>query len=181
MLAFERSIAGKRIGEISQENFPLLFKAYSSFTHIIQSAVTTQEKAAGKIKPTAIINFSDIAKGKSDNKIRALFNQQIQHKGITVVKFSSELFCKPCKAYAPTFENIAEQLKEITVNNKIISVHYITIDTIDTDTVRALAKDCPTIYIPTTIFYKNGKKIDVKAGKIEKDVLIATIKTVATK
>ncbi len=52
---------------------------------------------------------------------------------------------------------------------------------IDIDAAKVIAQDCSIVSIPTTIFYKNGKKIDTKMGAIGKDALIATIHDIATK
>ncbi len=110
MLIYNNSATGKRFIENTLELGAAMQKAYSNIMIIIQDLVAAQEKAAEQANPTTaeatqtttVINFSDIAKGKTDDEARALFNQAIQHEGVTVVKFSA-VWCGPCKAYAPLF------------------------------------------------------------------------------
>jgi thioredoxin len=114
-------------------------------------------------------------KYKSDAQVRKLYKDALEHEGITVVKFSAA-WCGPCKAYAPVFEKVSEDLPEVTVNGKTTKVKYIALDT---DAAKAIAEDNGIRSIPTTIFYKNGHKVSSKTGSLSKDVLKSSIEETA--
>jgi thioredoxin 1 len=187
-LKFYQSTTGQRIREKTKEIGAGLQKAYSSIMTVVQDVLAkTQEKISSTVnavvdkvgdtlRPDTVIHFDKVAKGKTDEEVRELFNKEIQHDGITVVKFSA-LWCSPCKTYEPIFDEVAEQLKELNVDGKKILIKYLAIDI---DAVPVIAKDCSIMSIPATIFYKNGKKVDSKAGSITKNVLSADIQKVAT-
>lgn len=100
-----------------------------------------------------------------------MFNQAIQHDGLTIVKFSA-IWCGPCKAYAPIFDEIAEQLPEVSIGGEKVAVKYLSIDI---DATPIIGKDCSITSVPTTIFYKNGKQVDSKTGSLTKEILASQI------
>jgi thioredoxin 1 len=183
MLKYYRSTTGQRVRATAIDIGTEMGKAYANVMTTMQDLLASAEKTVGNavdkvasmVKSTTVVHFDDIAKSKSDDEIRTLFNKIIQHDGLTIVKFSS-LRCPPCKAYAPIFDAVAAQLKELSVNGKKISVKYVAIDI---DAVPVIASDCGITSIPTTLFYKNGKKVDSKVGSITKDVLNTRIQELA--
>ncbi len=172
-------------------------KWWSSQTQIAQdmmpvnmSLMPTAQKVAAELKPkketkksTAIIHFEDIVEKAQENKEVEkvdqveLFNKEVNNDGLTVVKFSA-VWCPPCKAYAPTFEDVAENTKEIILGDKTVAVKYLSVDT---GLSQDVAVACKVSSIPTTIFYKNGEKLDAVVGPQAKDVLINKITELAGK
>lgn len=174
MLKYNRSAAGKKFNSISFELNAELQKAYQSIVSIIQELTQKQENPSTN-KSTAVLHFDDIAKGKSDKEIRNLFIKELQHDGLTIVKFSAS-WCGPCKSYVPVFEEVASKLKEITINGKKVGVKYIATDI---GITKVIGQDNSVTSIPTTIFYKNGKKIDSQTGYMTPDALSTRIKGLA--
>lgn len=175
MIRYHSSATGKRYMEKSMELATEMQKTYGSIMSIIQEALAMQDKAAGILKSTAVIHFDELAKDKSDDEIRELFNKEVQHDGLTIVKFST-ILCGPCKVYAPIFDEVASELKELIIDDKKIAVKYIAIDA---SVTRVIAQDCSILSVPATLFYKNGKQVDSKVGSIKKDTLISQIKQLA--
>lgn len=175
MLKYYRSATGQRIMATITELNTEMQKAYGSIKTIIQDILTEQEKANNTIKTTAVIHFDEKTKDKNDAEIRELFNKEIQHDGLTIVKFSGT-WCPPCKIYAPVFEEVAEQLKELSIDGKKVAIKYLAIDV---DAVKVISEDCSIMSIPATIFYKNGKKVDSKIGNLKKDILKSNIEELA--
>ncbi|ABN66625.2 Thioredoxin (Trx) [Scheffersomyces stipitis CBS 6054] len=70
---------------------------------------------------------------------------------LTVVDFHAP-WCGPCRAFEPVFEEIAEKVPEIQFAKVNIEV----------------AKDIALRYkvasLPTFIYFKNGKKVDISVG-----------------
>src|SRR5579859_2306868 len=101
MLKYYSSATGKHFMSAQMELGSIMQKAYCSIMTIIQDLLNAQEKekSAQTIKSTSVIHFDELAKGKNDAEIRELFNKEIQHDGLTVVKFSA-VWCGPCKNYA---------------------------------------------------------------------------------
>jgi thioredoxin 1 len=186
-LTFYQSTTGAHMREKAKEIGAGMQKACSSIMTVIQDVATkaqakvadvvnaVAEKVDAVLNPAAVIHFDTIAKDKDDTDIRELFNKEIQHDGVVVVKFSSQ-WCPPCKAYAPIFDEVAEQLKIVDVDGKKISVKYLAIDI---DLVPVISRDCSVMSIPTTIFYKNGVKVDSKTGSIKSSDLTEYIRKLA--
>jgi thioredoxin 1 len=188
LLTFYRSSTGAHMREKAKELGVGMQKACSSIMTVIQDVATkaqakvadvvnaVAEKVDAVLNPAAVIHFDTIAKDKDDTDIRELFNKEIQHDGVVVVKFSSS-WCPPCKVYAPIFDEVAEQLKVVDVDGKKISVKYLAIDI---DLVPVISRDCSVLSIPMTIFYKNGVKVDSKTGSIKSSDLTELIQKLAT-
>jgi len=172
MLRYNSSATGKKFNSITMDLNSELQNAYSSMMTIIQDLIPKPEAVAPKSNTSAVIHFDELAKGKSDSMVRDLFNQELKDNGLTVVKFSAG-WCGPCKNYAPVFEEVAEKLKEVKVNGKTVSVKYIATDI---DATKVIAQDYSVVSIPTTLFYKNGKKIDSQTGYMTSSALSAKIK-----
>ncbi len=177
MLAYYRSDTGKRVLATTIDVQAELQKAYGNIMASIQGLLTAPEEpsSADRPKSTAVIHFDEKIKDKNDAEIRELFNKEIQHDGLTVVKFSAT-WCPPCKIYAPIFDEVAEQLNELCIDGKNVVVKYVAIDI---DTARVIAEDCAIKSVPTTIFYKNGKKVDLQSGSITQDVFRSQIHQLA--
>lgn len=188
LLTFYQSTTGAHMREKAKEIGAGMQKAYSSIMTVIQDLSTkaqakvadtvnvVAEKVDTVLHPAAVIHFHTVAKDKNDTDIKELFNKEIQHDGVTVVKFSSS-WCPPCKTYAPIFDEVAEQLKVVDVDGKKISVKYLAIDI---DLVPVISRDCSVLSIPTTIFYKNGVRVDSKTGSIKSSDLTEYIQKLAT-
>jgi thiol-disulfide isomerase/thioredoxin len=188
LLTFYQSKTGTRVRATLFEVGTGLQKAYCGIMTVIQNVATkaqakvadavnaVAEKVDTVLHPAAVIHFDTVAKDKNDTDIRELFNKEIQHDGVTVVKFSSS-WCPPCKTYAPIFDEVAEQLKVVDVDGKKISIKYLAIDI---DLVPVISRDCSVMSIPTTIFYKNGVRVDSKTGSIKSSDLTEYIQKLAT-
>lgn len=176
MIKYHSSVTGKKVMATSLQVAQEMQNAYTSIMSIIQDLIKEQKTDSNNAdKSSTVINFDNMTKDKSAAEIKELFNKEIQHDGLTVVKFSA-LWCGPCKAYAPTFEQVAEQLTEVVVDGKKVTIKYITMDI---DVVKIIAQDYSVKSIPTTIFFKNGQKVDSKVGSLKKDDLDARIKKLA--
>jgi len=77
-----------------------------------------------------------------------------------VIKFYAT-WCGPCKAYAPTFDKVAEELKN--------DVEFVNID-VDQDT-SGLAAEYKIMSIPATIVIKEGNKVSRKTGGMSENEL----------
>lgn len=71
---------------------------------------------------------------------------------VNAVVFFWAPWCGPCKMMSPYFEALNEKHKDI----EFLKVNI--------DDANDIAQDCNVSLIPTFIFYKNGKKIDVLVG-----------------
>ncbi len=175
MLNYHQSPTGKRVLATAMELQAEMQDAYMNIMTQIQGLIATPEESAPVAKSAAVIHFDELANGKTDAEMRELFKKEITHDGFTVVKFSAT-WCPPCKTYAPIFDEVAEQLKELSIDGSNVAVKYVAVDI---DTARVIAEDCAVKSVPTTIFYKNGKKVDLKSGSITKDVFRSQIHELA--
>ncbi len=80
-----------------------------------------------------------------------------------LVDFWAE-WCAPCRALAPTLEEIAE---EMSSKVKIVKL--------DVDNNQECATKFGIRSIPTMILFKNGKQVDQIMGKVSKDKLVEFI------
>ncbi len=167
MIKYYQSATGKRVLENIVPISTKMQQIFGNIMTIIQKTLAAQNEAAGIVKSPAVMHFNEMAKGKNDTETRELFDKEIRHDGLTIVKFSA-VWCGPCKTYAPIFEEVAEQIKEVIIDDKKVSVKYVVIDI---DATKIIAQDCAVSSIPATIFYKNGKKVESIIGGITKDVL----------
>lgn len=143
---------------------------------VIQERMISQAKALQKEGVhSVVLNFDEQAHGKTDDEVRSAFNSLIQHEGVTVVKCSS-LMCEPCKVYAPTFDEVAEEVQELTADDQTIVVKYVALDI---NTAMVIAKDYGIKSVPTTMFFKNGQKVDAQVGGLQKAALRSRIEKLA--
>lgn len=175
MLKFHRSPTGKKFLAVSIDLNNEMQNAYSSMVNIIQDVLPKPETAPINLESSNVIHFDDIAKGKNDAETTDLFKKELNQNGLTVVKFSAS-WCGPCQSYAPEFEKVAANLKEVDSDEEKISVKYIATDI---EATKVVAEDNSVVSIPTTIFYKNGQKVDTKTGYINQQALSAKIKELA--
>jgi thioredoxin 1 len=77
-----------------------------------------------------------------------------------LVDFWAE-WCGPCKALAPTLEEIAEEMKT-----------QVKIMKLDVDANQNMASQFGIRSIPTMILFKNGKAVDQIMGKVPKAALV---------
>lgn len=173
MLKYNRTPTGKKFLSVSLELNMELQKAYNSMMTIIQDLLPKPETTKEASKN--VVHFDAISKDKKDAEARDLFNKELKHDGLTVVKFSAS-WCGPCKRYAPDFEKVAEELKEVVVDGKKVAIKYIQTDI---DANKTLAQDYSVVSVPATIFYKNGKKIDSQTGYMTPHALSTKIKELA--
>ncbi|MFH0898504.1 MAG: thioredoxin family protein [bacterium] len=111
---------------------------------------------------------SAIRSSKSENASteiidEASFEKAIQDSKLSIIKFSTT-WCSACNVYAPNFENVARDLKN---NYNFYSI--------DADKLSGLSKKNGIQGIPTTIFFKNGKKITELVGAAAEPELKAKI------
>jgi len=173
MLNYHRSSTGAKFATVGYELNAELQKAYSSFMQIIQELMPKPDSSIPQ--SDAVIHFDQISKGKNEVEVRNLFNQQLSHEGLSIVKFSA-IWCGPCKSYAPEFTKAAQELKEVIVNGKKAAVKFIAVDA---DLAKAIAQEHNVVSIPTTIIFKSGKKIDSQAGYMNSQNLVNKIKQLA--
>ncbi len=81
-----------------------------------------------------------------------------------ILKFYADWYT-PCRAMNKTIEQVAKQFKD-----------QISIVTIDIDTYKQVASLFDIKYIPTMIFFKNGKEI-MRANTMNEQEMIKSIKT----
>jgi len=175
MIRFNQSATGKKFLSVSQELNNELQKAYNSMITIIQDLLPKQESGPTKLVSAKVMHFDDISAGKKDMEVRDLFKKQLNQNGLTVVKFSAE-WCGPCKSYAPNFEKVANELKEVVIDGKKTTITYIATDI---EATKVIAQDYSVVSIPTTIFFKNGQKIDSVTGLMSPHALSTKIKQLA--
>lgn len=97
---------------------------------------------------------------RSDN-----FEQQIIKKsGVNVVDFGAS-WCGPCKALAPTIEELARDYSE----------QGVTIGKCDIEEAPDLAARFGIMSVPTIIFFKDGQKVDILVGNQPKTALASKI------
>lgn len=175
MIKYYQSPTGKKFAAVMYDLNTELQKGYASIMQIVQELAPKPEVDSNLPKSTDVIHIDDLCKNKKDAEVRSLFSQQLKHDGLTVVKFSAS-WCGPCKTYAPEFEKVAKELKEVTVNGKKIAIKYIATDI---DATKTIASDNNVVSIPTTIIYKNGQKIDSQTGYMNSSTLATKIKQLA--
>lgn len=85
--------------------------------------------------------------------------EKVIDKGVSLVDFYAS-WCGPCKMLAPFIEEIAEQY-EGKVN----------VCKVDVDNVQSLAYKYNVRSIPTLIYFKNGKLMDINVGFQDKKTI----------
>ncbi|MGL4607670.1 MAG: thioredoxin [Eubacteriaceae bacterium] len=89
----------------------------------------------------------------------------LSYDGVVMVDFWAE-WCGPCKALAPTLDEIAEELPE---GMKVCKVNV--------DENQALAQQFRVMSIPTVVFFKGGEAVHRFVGLQEKNEYINTMKS----
>jgi len=78
----------------------------------------------------------------------------------TVVKFSADAWCSPCKAYKPVYEAFAKENENVDFYS------------VDVDEEPELAQAFGVRSVPTTVFMpKNGSQPQTASGSLPKDKL----------
>lgn len=175
LVQFYKSPVGKKLQSKMPEISTGMQKAYASLMSFVPNAQGQQEPQEPVQKSEKVIYFDQESKGKSDEQLLEQFAKEIQHEGITVVKFSAT-WCGPCRVYAPIFKEVVQELSEVTINGKKIAVKYIDVDV---DEASAIAQQYSVRNLPTTIFFKNGKKMNETTGAIKKEELKNKINNLA--
>lgn len=169
LVNFYSSATGKKTVKKMMEMSAELQKPLGKLMQMMQEAAMASQPA---VESKYVINFDKTTKGKSEAEIKELFNKEIKHSGLTVVKFSA-VWCGPCKVYAPVFEEVAKDNQEIVIDGKKIAVKFIMVDI---DQSLPIAQQYNVMSVPTTIIFKNGQKVESITGSIKKDMLIQKIK-----
>ncbi len=169
------SETGRKFCTSTNEQNVAMQKAMQSAMMIIQEHMMAQMQNAASAHTAEVIDFTEQAHGKTDAQVKEAFNDIINQDGITVVKCSS-LMCEPCKVYAPLFDEVAQELQELQAGDQKIGVRYVALDV---NAVMAIAQEYRIKSVPTTIFFKDGKKIDSHVGMMHKHVLRSRIEELA--
>lgn len=91
------------------------------------------------------------------------FTTLIKQNKVVVVDFWAA-WCGPCRAIAPMIEQVATEMKGKAVIGKC-----------NVDENRLLTQQFGIRSIPTLIFFKNGKQVDLQIGALPKDALLKKI------
>lgn len=78
--------------------------------------------------------------------------------GTTVVDFSAE-WCGPCKILNPIFEDVAGKVKNVKFGK------------VDVDAENELAQRFYVMSVPTLVYFKDGKQVDMTVGVLSKEEL----------
>lgn len=177
LFTFFVSETGRKFMASGDAQNAAVMAAMQSGMMVIQEHMMAQAKAAqaAAAAPAVVIDFNELAIGKTDAQMKDAFNAIIQHEGVTVVKYSS-LMCEPCKVYAPLFDEVAAELQELTAGNNKIAVKYVALDI---NVALVIAQEYGIKSVPTTMFFKNGKKVDSKIGGMQKATLRSRIQELA--
>lgn len=84
------------------------------------------------------------------------FNAELAAAGnkLVVVDFTAQ-WCGPCKAMAPKFAKMADEIKDVVFLK------------VDVDDAPDVSEHCGIKCMPTFHFYKNGQKVDEFSGANE--------------
>lgn len=175
--SFFNSETGRHFIAASDAQNAAMMPAMQAAMGVVQEHLIARAKkdAQANGAHSVVINFDEQAHGKTDEEVRASFKTLIQHEGVTVVKCSA-IWCGPCQVYAPTFDDVAAEVQELTSGNQKIAVRYVALDI---DTAMAIAKDYGIKSVPTTMFFKNGQKVDAQVGGLQKAALRSRIERLA--
>ena len=79
----------------------------------------------------------------------------LENKGITVIDFWAS-WCMPCKMLSPIVDEVAEEMKDVTVGK------------VNIDEQQQLAMQFGIMSIPTLVVLQDGKEVKRSAGFISK-------------
>lgn len=96
--------------------------------------------------------------------MKSNFKSIVESETLVLVDFFAE-WCGPCKAMAPTLEQVKNQLGE---SIKIVKI--------DIDKNQRLADSYQVRGVPTLILFKNGKQVWRQSGALQKDDLVSVIR-----
>jgi thioredoxin 1 len=97
--------------------------------------------------------------------MKSSFKDIIKSETPVLVDFYAD-WCGPCKTLAPILKQVKEELGDAL---KVIKI--------DVDKNKALAGKFQVRGVPTMILFKNGKQLWRQSGVLQKNELVATIKS----
>lgn len=97
--------------------------------------------------------------------MKSSFNDIINSETPVLVDFYAD-WCGPCKMLAPILKQVKEELGDTI---KVIKI--------DVDKNQPLAGKFQVRGVPTMILFKNGKQLWRQSGVLQKNELVATIKS----
>jgi thioredoxin 1 len=97
--------------------------------------------------------------------MKSSFKDIIKSETPVLVDFYAD-WCGPCKTLAPILKQVKEELGDAL---KVIKI--------DVDKNKALAGMFQVRGVPTMILFKNGKQLWRQSGVLQKNELVATIKS----
>ena len=86
----------------------------------------------------------------------------LKESKLTIVKFGAA-WCGPCKKLDPIIDEIADENTDIKVTH------------VDIDTDGPIAAEYGILSVPSTLFFKDGKVMDMIIGLVPKAKIVATI------
>ena len=92
------------------------------------------------------------------------FNQEIKEGKVLVDFFAT--WCGPCKMLSPVLEEVDKEGSALGL--KILKV--------DVDENGDIAANFGIQAVPTLILFKDGQKVDVKMGYLNKNILLSFVK-----
>ncbi len=96
------------------------------------------------------------------------FDEELKENKIVVVDFFA-LWCGPCKAMAPIFEELSKEFKQVKFGK------------INVDEYTSIASRFRVMSIPTFIIFKDGKEVERIIGGNSKTTMKAKIELVLKK
>lgn len=104
-----------------------------------------------------------IHNASSEGMTKADFDRLIQNEKLVLVDFYAD-WCGPCKKMKPYLEEIARDMKDVVV-----------VERIDVDANKALCKEMGVSALPVLMIYKNGEVVWMKNALAEKAEMVAAI------
>lgn len=121
----------------------------------------------GSLSSLFLLPLGDYQKllAETENKVRQISSKEQLEKIISLNENTAIVFsathCAYCKMYEPIFEEIAREYSKIVFGEIIL-------DKIPKKENDIFLKDYKVEFLPTTIFFKKGKKIASQIGYIDK-------------
>lgn len=122
--------------------------------HAVPVAETTEQAPAGEKRGLTTGEVVELASEDQFNQLMA--------QGNVVVDFYA-VWCGPCKALAPVIHDLAQVNKNVTFIK------------INTESFPALSSKYGVKSIPTLIFFKDGQKLEISKGSMNKGSLQAKL------